>query len=336
MRRLLAVLLACGMLPLWGCLPAVQPENRAIVQAAGVDAAEDGWQITLQLFDPETADREGQNQGGPTLATAEGATLSEAFALLEAQKGKEIFLGSCRLLVLGPQVPPRPVLEYFNSRPQSRPTMMVAAAQTTARQLLKSGGTGYDTARRAEALLLLAEQERRLPPCRMLQLLEALETRGQDGVLPLLAAAAEEQTGPLPAGSLVLQGEVPALVLSPKETMLLGMTQGGPCSITLAVGDAAVTLERLKVRFSFPDKAAPAVVELEAKGRVSEQTAETAQQTASIAQAAEAELEARFAQLAEKLSEAGCAPFCLCRQRLPYGSVPLLPTVKVTCRLYAP
>ena len=52
MKRIWILALSVWMLTCSGCIRSVQLNERAIVQAVGLDKEEDGYALTLQLFDP--------------------------------------------------------------------------------------------------------------------------------------------------------------------------------------------------------------------------------------------------------------------------------------------
>ena len=141
MKRLFYSLLCILLvLPLCGCLTTVQLEERAIVQAAAVDHAGEDYQLTLQIFDPGG---NSENTGGNdsfVLAKSAGKTLTEAFQQYEAQSGQQIFLGNCQVLLIGSESGPyiRDILDYFNSRPQTRATMMAAVTDGSATALMEN------------------------------------------------------------------------------------------------------------------------------------------------------------------------------------------------------
>ena len=305
----------CVLLCLSGCLPAIQPENRAIVQAAAVDFEDGNWAVTLQLFDPGAGGDSAASTGGWNTAQADGTTLSQTLAAMEAQSGKKLFWGSCQLLAVGRETALRPVLDFCNSLPQSRSAMMVVMADP-AGELLKGDENQQESpAEQAERLLLLAEQEHRLPPCRMMQLLAAMETEGRDGILPLLAV--NEEGAPALNGSVVLCREEPALDLSPEETALLGMLQGGTGRFLLMpdIPGTAVAVETLRARLDcrMEDGLPLLQAELNARGRLTEGKGFAAEQplpeqTAAPQQAAARELTVQTEALLQKLCAAGCDP----------------------------
>lgn len=315
---LAAALLCCG------CMPNTQLEERAIVQAAGVDFADGEYHLTLQIFDPGGTTENAGGSDAYLLTEGRGTSLTQATAQA-AQSGKEIYLGSCQVLILGTGTTQnlRDVLDYFNSRPQTRATMMVCSAKSMAADVLKiaDGKAKPSPAVLCEQELRLAEEEKRLPACRLLDLLSALETEGWDGVLPLLEV---EGTGsdakPVLQGVLVLQNNTSALELNTNEAQLLGMTGSGRGNVMLEVkidqGTAAsVLLEDFDTKLSAQLKNGQPhlTVEMKMKGRVSQWEGRAVddlnhKQLTAAQQRAAQQMTEEMNSLLQRLCTAGCDP----------------------------
>jgi len=320
-KTLLCLLL---VIPCCGCLPATQLEQRAIVQAAAVDYADDRYNVTLQLFDPSA---NAENAGGDAYLVKEliGTTLTQAFEQA-SQNGREIYLGSCQLLAVGKESSNRlrEVLDYFNSRPQTRATMMVVCANGNAADLLKVGDGKYKPmpSAAAEQILQLAEKEKRILPCRLKDILAALETDGWDTLLPLMGTSGQGQEAKLElVGSVAFSGSLPTTELTPQETAVLGWSRQGKGNILLNLTDnqndepisilledfspklsAATQNGQLHLRFS-----------LKTKGRISEGTGLEAgqpnkQQMEALQAAAQQEITQQLQSLLKKLCALGCDP----------------------------
>lgn len=133
--KILCVLLF--LFTLTGCMRSLQLNERAIVQAVGVDIKGENYQLTIQIFDPVKGEK-GETSGGKMLQV-EGKTLSEAMRNANLKQGQEIFLGDTKLIILGhavAQTGMKPVMTYFSSENQSRPNMDVLIAEGDAADVL--------------------------------------------------------------------------------------------------------------------------------------------------------------------------------------------------------
>ena len=257
----------------------------------------------------------------------EGETLTQAFEAA-AQQGKEIYLGSCHTLVVGGNALRRTVeiLNYFNSRPQTRATMLVACTGGKASSLLKDSKAEPSPAAAVEQELLLAQKEKRLPPCRMMNILSALEDPTRQAVLPLLQWEEKDTASPpLLAGALLFgQGKV-GLTMSCEEILPLNWLQKGRGNLLLQVKsqtpfaqEAALLMESFDPEIKVDlHKGVPQIeLRLKVKGRVSEYgevSPDRLQQRELeyLQQAAAQQMTDRLNGLMQSLCRAGCDPLRL-------------------------
>ncbi|MBR5559295.1 MAG: Ger(x)C family spore germination protein [Oscillospiraceae bacterium] len=327
MKKVLKLMICfCLIIPCCGCLPTTQLEERAIVQAAAVDYSEEEYRLTLQIFDAGSG---AENAGGSEaylVWESSGTTLTQAFAQA-AQNGKEIYLGSCQILAVGQGSRDQllTILEYFNSRPQTRATMMVVCADGSAAELLKiaQGKCKPTPADAAEQELKLAEENKRLLPCRLKDILAAMETEGRDGILPLMATTGQEEKARLSLmGSVVFCGGVPAVELTVQETAVLGWSLWGQGNILLNIdsvptvqGSTPILLEHFSPRLSAElEDGLPCLnFTLKTKGRISEGVGNGTdqpdpKQLATLQTAAAAQMAAQLQDLLAKLCAVGSDP----------------------------
>lgn len=322
MKKLFAVLVCLALsLLCCGCFPATQLEERAIVQAAAVDHTESGYAVTLQVFDPLES---GENSGGSNaymLLEGSGQTLTQAFEAA-AQKGKEIYLGSCHTLVVGGNAlrQLKDILDYFNSRPQTRATMQVACTGGEAAALLKGSEAKPSPAVAIEQLLLLAQKEKRLPHSRLMDILSALEGPTCHAVLPLLGKTEENSAPPQPDGALLYRDGTVDLTLSAEELVPLNWLEKGRGNLLLELQDnsAVVLLEAFKPQIAVSlEGGKPQIsLKLKAKGRVSEYGGGSPDRLEQaelerLQQAAARQMTDQLNTLMQRLCQNGCDPLRL-------------------------
>ncbi len=135
------IIFGCLFSFLTGCIPSVQLNERAIIQAIGVDAAPDGYQITLQIFAPSGSGDAGidATQQNAKIIVANGKTISDAIRNATLEQGKQIFYGHNRLLIIGEEIAKQGldnILPFFNNGYQSRPGTNVMISRSTAEDIL--------------------------------------------------------------------------------------------------------------------------------------------------------------------------------------------------------
>ncbi len=142
-KRLIASLCAVLLLVLGGCIPSTELNERAIVQAIGVDRVEGGYRVTLQIFSPNGNGQEGVDisEQNAKIISADGKTISEAIHIATLKQGKQIFYGHNRLLIIGRQAAEEGITEilpFFNGGYQARPNIDVMLADSTAEDILSA------------------------------------------------------------------------------------------------------------------------------------------------------------------------------------------------------
>lgn len=198
MRRIAAL---CGVLLLLaGCVPSVRLNERGVVQAIGIDLAEGGgYRVTMQVREAVGASA-GANQSpenAQTLLVEEiGSTMTELLTRASATQGRQLFLGSVRVIVLGQEAARAGVegpLSFFNANHQISPAAFVAVAEGEAGELIRAGEK--DPTLSAEGLadvLKSAGKGGFSPPSRLKDVMGAANAENVAGVLALLRYSAPE------------------------------------------------------------------------------------------------------------------------------------------------
>lgn len=199
MRRIAAL---CGVLLLLaGCVPSVRLNERGVVQAIGIDLAEGGgYRVTMQVREAVGASA-GANQSpenAQTLLVEEiGSTMTELLTRASATQGRQLFLGSVRVIVLGQEAARAGVegpLSFFNANHQISPAAFVAVAEGEAGELIRAGEK--DPTLSAEGLadvLKSAGKGGFSPPSRLKDVMGAANAENVAGVLALLRYSAPDR-----------------------------------------------------------------------------------------------------------------------------------------------
>ncbi len=141
MKKIKAVLssifLCASLTLLTACSDIVQVDERAIVQAVGIDKSASGFKLSLQVFNPQGGST--TEVGGLSVKTiiSDGYTISDALKNAELKQGKQIFLGHNNLIILGQSIKNddlEEVLRYFVKDTMTFPGI----------DIVMSGGDAYD------------------------------------------------------------------------------------------------------------------------------------------------------------------------------------------------
>jgi len=172
--------LCCGLLT--SCFDPVQLNQRAIVQAAGIDLSEEGdVLLCLQLFSPEEDE-------DVHIVKASGRTLSQAARNAALAEGRQLFAGQCRTLLIGKalaQAGVSQILSAFASLPSARQSVYVALAEEDVSGILEA-----QKGQALERMLEKAGESGQAQPVRLYQFLRELSSGYESALLPVLAEKA--------------------------------------------------------------------------------------------------------------------------------------------------
>lgn len=201
----LLTILSAAMLG--GCLNPIQLNERAIVQAVGIDWDGKNIRMTFQVFSPAV---EG---GGGISATADNAkiieasgnTVSEAVQNAMMVQGKQLFVGHNRIVILGAELAKRGLeqpLSYFSANAWSRQGVYLAVASDTANEILTAKiNQGILPAETLEKIVQNAEDNGAVRNVRLYEFLEALQNKNESSFLPIMKLKGGE------TGASGLEGE---------------------------------------------------------------------------------------------------------------------------------
>lgn len=97
-----AAFMTAAAIALSGCFGGREVNKRSFVQIIGLEKSSGLYNLSLQLFKPESSDgRPDITKANSSSVTGRGATIGEAFAQAEMKAGKSLFTGHAKLLILG-------------------------------------------------------------------------------------------------------------------------------------------------------------------------------------------------------------------------------------------
>lgn len=212
MRKLIC-LAAAGLLAvlLTGCMGSVPIDQRMLVQTVGIDWEEEQYRVTLQIFSP-AGTGDGETQTG--LCTARGEDLAECMQKIRLETGKELFLGNCRLVILGePAVSERTaeVVDHLLSDHELRPGTPLYITRESAAALLEEPETEAD---QLSAVMRSASRAGLSPDSTLLTVVRSLESLGSTAAMGRIE---QSEAGTVQADGAVLIGPDGTADLTPEE-----------------------------------------------------------------------------------------------------------------------
>ena len=230
MRRIAALMLALVMLT--GCVQSVKLNERGVVQTIGIDLNEDGfYRVTLQVREAvgtSGAPNQPDESSKSIVVEETGRTLTEVFTRASVTQGRQMFLGSVQIIVLGEETVAAGIdgiLDFFNSNHQISPTTAIVVARGKAGELVQAGRD--DPALSADGLLDVMQSAYKsglAPKSRMIDLINAVRGEQEEKRLRL-------------SGSAMFDGEELVGFLNPAATRGLEWMRKDMKNATVTVGD---------------------------------------------------------------------------------------------------
>lgn len=187
MKKLVLLLASCLLLT--GCIPATELQERAIIQAVGIDYFEGEYTLTFQVFIPESSGQQGLDvsKANNKIIESKGASISEAVRNATIEHGKKMFLGSNNLIVVGKYTAEsglNHVLNFFNSNHEANPKSIVVVSETTASDVVAVQTTqGIVPAHATEMIVKRAYKTGGSTKSRLFDLTKAFNTYGDSGCI---------------------------------------------------------------------------------------------------------------------------------------------------------
>ena len=205
MKRRGVLLLLLGLLPILfctGCMPSVQIDQRLLVQGIGIDREEGEYRITLQVFSPAPVG-EGEGSGGTARYFAAGESISECMQNIRRDTGKEMFLGNCRMVILGSEAVEErcsEVLDYLLSDHQLRPGIQLLFTEGPASELITADIEEAPVpAMRIQEVVASHSRSGFCPSSTLLTVVRSIAGPGETAALPCIALGED-------GGTLAIRG----------------------------------------------------------------------------------------------------------------------------------
>lgn len=200
-KLLLLLPIIISMLLFSSCLHAVQLNERALVQAMGIDLVDDEIKLTFQVFSPATGG--GTNIGASAenakIIESSGKTVSQAMQNATLTQGKQLFIGHMRIIIIGRELAADSIdraLSYFSSDSHSRQSISIALAKDKASDILKAKiNQGILPAETLEKILLNTKENGLLLDVKLFEFIGTLQNMQQAAVMPIISVENEGEKG---------------------------------------------------------------------------------------------------------------------------------------------
>lgn len=265
MKKLAVMLVLAATLLLSGC-EASEVQRRTVVHAIGIDAAEDGFEVSYQVFSGSGSDSGPVDASESTVVTvlAQGATLYEAEQNLGLQTGKEVFLGDVELIIISEDLEDYNLaefLQYFRKADIYLGVNVVycrGKAKDIIGAKLKQGSA---TALLLRGVVESAIEVGRACSPRIIQISNAIEEDGEGRAIPILSLEKSGEASDDTSVSDVTLGIFNSLIVSNTgvggevdESTVMGnrILRGNAKQMVFEVevgdGTASVKVEKMKIK----------------------------------------------------------------------------------------
>ena len=200
-RALLLFLTLSSTLLLGGCLHSTQLNERAIVQAIGIDLEGDQIKLTLQVFSPASSGGSsiGATAENAKIIEASGATVSEAVQNANLMQGKQLFVGHNRIIIIGEALAQQGIeqpLSYFSASSWSRQNVHLVVAEEKAGDILSAKiNQGMLPAETLEKIVINSEDNGLIKNVKMFEFVKALDNKHESSILPIMRVNQKKEEG---------------------------------------------------------------------------------------------------------------------------------------------
>lgn len=202
-RGTAVLVLICYVVLLASCFPGYDLTSTAMVQAFGIDLADDGsYDVTLQLF-------ASQGTGGviaidpsvnnASVITVNGQSISQAVDLISTMQSEYPFMGQNRMIILGKELAARDeglseLFHYFERNQLTRPNVEILLAKNTAKEIVEINlNQGLIAVETIESTLKNSAMRGNVVRSAYLPLVQSMYLNDGAGYAPLIEKNEEEE-----------------------------------------------------------------------------------------------------------------------------------------------
>ncbi|MBQ9541782.1 Ger(x)C family spore germination C-terminal domain-containing protein [Ruminococcus sp.] len=187
--------LACIMCSSFG--RSISIDRRGLVHAIGIDTAEHGYKVTMQIFQPTGGGADtavDSTKPNITVAVSEGRTVGEAISAARSSTGKELFFGHLQLICIGRDVSladPYALFAFALGDKNISPAAELCMAENTASELMEIRLSEEEISSEAlSGVLKLSGEYTETVSCDLITLL----TSDGHAAMPMLTALSEQNS----------------------------------------------------------------------------------------------------------------------------------------------
>lgn len=188
------------MLTLGGCSSTTEINRRSIVHAVGVDKADGGYEVSLQIFSPTENGSDTPisiSSANTQVISATGETVYQAVKNCEYLLGGEIFMGHNKFIIFGSSLYDEDLLkllDWFRKENENYLGVTVGYAQKSAKEILNVKLTdGASSVESMENVQKYASEYGITAKGDLLLLYNSLRSCSGSGLLPIFSVVEQEQ-----------------------------------------------------------------------------------------------------------------------------------------------
>lgn len=279
-------LLAFGMALVPSCKEKSQVSSRVIVTAMGIDAAEEGYQLSVQSVEPllTSGSLTEQQENATTVYDAQGQSIAQALNTFVSSTGRSAFIMHNRVVAVGMEVVEErsltEALDYFIRNHEGRPLVDVVIVRGEAAQVLDLKSTAFTVPAEQISMMLKEGKHRGIAVRTRLLDVERASSGMYDVAVPVIemAGEGEAQSASVAGTALFRQGEYVGTVTEEATRGLLfarGDLETCTYALPLSEGDqVTVEVESASVSIEVEPRGETArfVLKITARGEVEDET----------------------------------------------------------------
>lgn len=177
-----------------GCVPHTELNEKAIVEALGIDFEDEAYKVTIQYCNLTSSGGQSKiDTTQPNVLTAKGNGENVYSAMKDAELkiGRELMMGINQIIILGSAAAEKSVsdiLSFATTYYQVHPNMLICTAEKTAEEILSVKFTeGTLSTERLSFLFANAEKSGKTPTIRVLDLFIDMKSSSRSFCLPTIS-----------------------------------------------------------------------------------------------------------------------------------------------------
>lgn len=214
--------------------------DRAIVQALGVDYSNTDYIVTAQVYNPENADT---SKSQTKILVGQGNNIAEAIDDINRKNSKTLYLSHNSFVAVGLECASSQideVLNFFEKEPQTRPDVAVIITDKAENLINFTSDENTTPAQSVVEILKDAAANGTLSDTRLYEILRLRETPTSDYMIPVISVG---DTYLSPTGTLVFKDGSPTALLDKDKTRGYNFIKGNIKDAFMSVNNFGVDIK---------------------------------------------------------------------------------------------